>query len=98
MRTQYAIEDSGRSRACSNKPLSVIAADIKATFSAAITDLKSKLLVLSDKMEAVEVKGRQRDKVLYRLEKVANSHLSHFIEMNRHLEDLDNRGGEIISK
>ncbi|XP_040195108.1 vomeronasal type-2 receptor 26-like [Rana temporaria] len=95
--SQYTAEDSGRSRSRSNKPLtfadmSVIAADIKATFSAAITDLKSNLLVLSDKMEAVEVKGKQRDRAIRRLEKVVDTHASHFIEINHHLEDLDNRG------
>lgn len=45
--SQYTVENSGRSRTRSSKPLtfadmSVIAADIKATFSAVITDLKIK--------------------------------------------------------
>ena len=95
--SQFNAEDSGRNRPRSGKPLtfadmSVIAADIKATFSAAITDLKSNILVLSDKMETAEAKGKHRDKALHRLEKVADTHAAHFIEMSRHLEDLDNRG------
>lgn len=64
----------------------------KNTFSADITDLKSNLLVLTEKMVAVKATGKHRDRALHRLEKVADSHVSHFIEMNRHLEDLDNRG------
>lgn len=59
-------------------------ANIKSTFSAAITDLKSNLLVLTEKLAAVEA--------IHRLEKVAMAHSSHVIQMNRHLEDLYNRG------
>lgn len=91
--SQSAAKDSGRGRNHSNKPLtyadiSGFAADIKSTFSAAITDLKSNLLVLTDKMAT----GRHRDRALNRPEKVTDSHATQFIEMNRHLEDLDNRG------
>lgn len=72
--------------------MSLFAADIKSTFSAAITDLKSNLLVLTEKMALAEAARKQREKAICRLEKVTSSHSSHFIEMNRHLEDLDNGG------
>lgn len=72
--------------------MSIFAADINSTFSAAITDLKSNLLVLTEKMASAEAAGKQREKSICRLEKVTSSHSNHFIEMNRHLEDLDNRG------
>lgn len=95
--SQSATEEPGRGRNRTNKPLtyadmSGFAADIKSTFSAAITDLKSNLLVLTEKMATIEATGKLRDRALHRLESVADSHATHFIEMNRHLEDLDNRG------
>lgn len=72
--------------------MSVIAADIKSTFSAAITDLKSNLLALNAKMAAAGTAGKHRDKSIHRLERVSARQNHHFIEMNRHLKDLDNRG------
>lgn len=89
--------DAGRGYTQTNQPLtyadmSGLAADIESTFSAAITDLKSNLLVLTEKLAAVETNGKHRDKRLNRLENAALSHSSHLIEINRHLEDLDNRG------
>lgn len=56
------------------------------------TDLKSNLLVLTEKLAAVGTTGKHRDRILHRLENVVISHFSHLIEINRHLEDLDNRG------
>lgn len=72
--------------------MSSFAVDIKSTFSAAMTDLKSNLLVLTEKMAATEIAGKHREKAIHRLKKVSTSHSLHFIEINRHLEDLDNRG------
>lgn len=67
----------------------MIAADIKSTFSPAITDLKSNLLALNEKMAVAETVG---NKAICRLERVSVTQNHHFIEMNRHSEDLDNRG------
>lgn len=39
----------------------------------------------------MEAAGKRRVKAIHRLEKVVDSHAEQFIEMNRHLEDLDNR-------
>lgn len=72
--------------------MSIFAADIKSTFSAAITDLKTNLLVLTEKMASAEAAWKHREKVISRLEKVTTSHSILFIEKNRNLEDLDNRG------
>lgn len=92
-----ATEDNGRRETRPDHPLtyadmSVFAADIKASFSAAITDLKTNLLVLTEKMATAETAGKHRDRAINRLDRVVSSHAHHFIEMNRHLEDLDNRG------
>lgn len=72
--------------------MSLIAADIKSTFSAAITDLKTNLMVLTEKLASAEAAGKHRDKAIHRLEKISVTQSQHFIKMNRHLEDLDNRG------
>lgn len=72
--------------------MSGFAADIKSTFSVTITDLKSNLLVLTEKMAAAGAAGKHREKAIHRLEKVTTSHSLPFIEINRHLEDLDKRG------
>lgn len=95
--SQSAIEDNSRGLPHHDLPLtyagmSGFTADNKATFSAAITDLKSSMLVITDKMATVEAAGRHRDKAIHRLEKLTCTQSQHLIEINRHLEDLDNRG------
>lgn len=72
--------------------MSVIAADIKSTFSAAITDLKTNLLMLNEKLISPEAAGKHRDKATHRLEKLSSTQAQHFIVIDRHIEDLDNRG------
>lgn len=92
-----ATEDNGRG---TSRPdllltyanISDFAADNKSTFSAAINDLKTNLLVLTEKMASAEADGKQREKAIHRLEKVTTSQSLHFIEISRHIEDLDNRG------
>lgn len=69
-----------------------IAADIKKLFSAAITDLKADILMLTEQMAAGERAGRHREKAIKRLEEVSSTHSQRLIASNRHLEDLDNRG------
>lgn len=69
-----------------------IAVDIKSTFWSAITELKADILSLCEKLEGVENAGVNRDKAITRLERVTDSHSAHLIEMNRQLENLDNRG------
>lgn len=95
--SQSAAEENGRITPHSDLPLtyagmSGFAADIKATFSAAITDLKSSMLILTDKMATAEHAGRCRDKALNRLDRVTQTQSQQLIEINKHLEDLDNRG------
>lgn len=95
--SQSAPEDSGRGLSHSEHPLtyadmSVFAADIKSTFSAVITDLNTNFLVLTEKMASTEAAGKHMDKAINRLERVTVTQAHHFIEMNRHIEDLDNRG------
>lgn len=95
--SQSATEESGRRNAHTDLPLTYadmlgFAADIKTLFSAAITDRKTNLLVLTEKMASAETARKHREKAIHRLERVTSTHAHHFINMNRHLEDLDNRG------
>lgn len=65
--SQSAAEDTGRGYKQADQPLtyadmSDFAADIKSTFSVAIPDLKYNLLVLTEKLAAVETTGKHRDR------------------------------------
>lgn len=72
--------------------MSAFVADIKNTFSSAITELKAVMLALNEQVHSAEHMGQKRDKALTRLESVANTHTAQLIAVNRHFEDLDNRG------
>lgn len=48
--------------------------------------------MLAEKMSTAEAAGRHRDKAIHRLERVTSSQPQHLININEHLEDLDNRG------
>lgn len=69
-----------------------IAADIKRSFSVAITDIKTELLRLTEQMAVSERAGKRRDRALTGLDDITSTHSQHLIEMNRQIEDLDNRG------
>lgn len=68
-----------------------IAADIKSSFSAALSDIKTELLKLTEQMAVNERAGKRRDRALIRLDEITNTHSQHLIDMNRQIEDLDNR-------
>lgn len=92
-----ASEETVRDLEYSDHPLqlserSMIAADIKNTFSSAITDLKADLLALSDHLSHTEKAEAKWDRAVERLTCTVSSHATHLILINRHLEDLDNRG------
>ena len=80
--SQSAPESSARGKSTPEQPLtfsdmSLIAADIKATFSAAITDLKTSMLVLNEKMAAAESSGKRRDKAIQRVDRATLVHAQH---------------------
>lgn len=92
-----ASEDSSRGNNNNDPPLiyavmTEITADIKNSFSAAITDIKTEPLRLSEQMAVNERAGKRRDRALLRLDNITATHSQHMIDMNRHIEDLDNRG------
>lgn len=50
---------------------------VKSTLSAVITDLKTNLLVLNEKLISVEEEGKHRDKAIHRLEKISVTQAQH---------------------
>lgn len=92
-----ASEDTVREPGYTDHPLrysemTKIAADIKSTFSSAITDLRADFLALSDWLSHTERAEATRDRAMGKLTATVSSHATHLMLMNRHLEDLDNRG------
>lgn len=72
--------------------LQAVALDIKATLSAAITDLKADIQGIAASMGSVQQATARHADAIKQLQKSSDMHLSHIIELQRHLEDLDNRG------
>lgn len=88
-------EDSTRSKMTGDLPLmyadmTEMTADIENSLSAAITDLKTDLLRLTEQMAVNERAGKWRDGALIRVD-ITASHSQHMMDMNRQIEDLDNR-------
>ena len=99
--SQSATEDTGRKSTRADHPLtysdiSGFAADIKASFSAAITDLKTSLIVLQEKMAATETEGRHRDRAIQRLDRVVTTQSLHFIEVAGTWKTSITEEGEVI--
>lgn len=67
--------------------LHTIAADIKTTLSAAITDLKTSLEQVADRLHAVEETSARHDSVIKRLRRSMVLHHSHLLDL-RHVEDF----------
>lgn len=67
-----------------------MAMDIKATLSAAITDLKADIQGVAARMGLVEQATARHADAIKQVQKTSDMHLSHIIEIHRHLEDLDN--------
>lgn len=72
--------------------LTSIASDIKATFSAAISDLKSHLHQMGERLHVVEETSTRHESVIKRLRRSTVLHHSRLLDLHRHVEDLDNRG------
>lgn len=72
--------------------LRAIAADIKDTLSAAISELRLDIHALSDRVHEVEKVADRHDTVLRRATHRIDIHTLQLRDMQRHVEDLDNRG------
>lgn len=71
--------------------LQLVALDIKSTLSAAITDLKSDMRAMASHLEHIESAALTHSAAIQQVQRVISVHAQHLIDMNRHLEDLDNR-------
>lgn len=72
--------------------LKLIASDIKDTLAAAIADLKLNLQTLCMRMDDLEETTTRHDAQIHQTLNTTSSHTIQLREMQRHLEDLDNRG------
>lgn len=69
-----------------------IAEDIKETLSAAILELRLDLRSLNDRVHVVERETERQESILQSVTEDIDSHTMQMRDMQRHLEDLDNRG------
>lgn len=49
-------------------------------------------MTLADRVQEIEIKAAHHDKALRRMYHAVDTHTLQLRDMNRHLEDLDNRG------
>lgn len=69
-----------------------VVADIKNTLSAAISDLQLDIQAIVLRVEEVEETQAFHDALLCHMQQVTETHAVHLRDINRHMEDLDNRG------
>ena len=72
--------------------LQAMAMDIKSSFAAAITDIRADIQGIAVRTGAIEQASARQTDAIKQIQKNADMHLGHIIEIHRHLEDLDNRG------
>lgn len=72
--------------------LKTIAADIKDTLSASISELQLDIYALSDRVHETERVSAQQGVVLRRTTLKIDSHTLQLRDLQQHMEDLDNRG------
>lgn len=87
-----AVQPSQHTQALCLSDLQAVALDTKANLSAAITDLKADIQGIAAMMGSVEQATARHADAIKQVQKSSDMHLSHIIEIYRHLEDLNNRG------
>ena len=74
------------------RDLQSVALDIKHTLTAAISDLKTDLQAMGNRLKDVEEDTHLQAAAIRQVQKTYDMHLPHMFELHRHVEDLDNRG------
>lgn len=69
-----------------------VAEDIKVTLFSAIADLRSKMRAIATRVDDVETAAAKQGREIRRIQATTLTHTSALHTMQRHLEDLDNRG------
>lgn len=72
--------------------LRAVANDIKDTFTAAMTDLRQELQAMAGRMQDVEQKTNVHNSVLRKVTATVSTHTMQLRDIQRHVEDLENRG------
>lgn len=70
--------------------LQMVTMDIKSTLAAVIRDLKADIQSIATRMLSVEQASACHADAIRQVQKNSDMHLSHIIELHRHIEDLDN--------
>lgn len=69
-----------------------VAADIKDTLLATITDLRIDIQTITGRAQEVEKIAAHQSSAIRQAHHVLDTHILHLWDLNRHMEDLDNRG------
>lgn len=69
-----------------------VASDIKDTLAAAIADLKQNFQSMGLRMDDLENTASRHEVDIHHNRKITSAHSSQLLDMQRHIEDLDNRG------
>lgn len=69
-----------------------LATDIKSTLAAAIAEVRFDLQGLTARMDAAAKESKKRDVAIADLQQTRDQHTAQIEAIQRHVEDLDNRG------
>lgn len=72
--------------------LQTVAADIKDTLFSAITDLRRELQAITGRMQRVEDDAARQTHTVRKVQQTVDHHTMQLRDLQRHVEDLDNRG------
>lgn len=72
--------------------LKAVAADIKDSFAVAITELRQDIQSLTGRIQNIEKTSSLHDAALIATHQSIDTHTLQLRDLNRHMEDLDNRG------
>ena len=86
------IQNTTAQRSLTIEDLKNVATDIKDALAAAISELRLDLRSLTDRVSHTETALEDHESILRRSTRKVDDHTLQLRDMNRHMEDLDNRG------
>lgn len=69
-----------------------VTVDIKATLSSAIADLRTEVRAIAARMDNMETATAKQGREIRRIQATTSTHTATLRSMQKHIEDLDNRG------
>lgn len=86
------MESPSATRPLNMSDLKSVAADIKESFAAAITDLRRDIQSMNMRIDDLEDTTTRHDTAVQQLQQSSQAYNSQLRDLHRHMEDLDNRG------